>query len=368
MTRNIRHFGDPLTARNAAEEMAREAGLSLGEWLGRLIDEDPSDAAGRPARVERGRILDGLTDDLLGGDRPRSLATAVDGIDRVIAPPPWRRLDVNHLARIGGRADQAAHLLSRAFLEAGVRDFNAPPASPKRAAPGSAPTWYAAVTSASDQRLREICAALTYEWTPPEAVEPLLMGAFLLLADLTPARHALVDLCKIDRGRAFRELATLLLVMLEEYRVTSRLIGDVEAYVSQVLADGGRFETIRDDLLDRSGQLLTLSEAAERLGVSRQALHQRVKRGSALGVMRDALLVLPGFQFMEAEAGKLQLVGGLRDVVEPFLKTRAGALSALQFLIEPEPSLGRPPIEALRNGDVRQVVAAAESYLGLREE
>ena len=41
----------------------------------------------------------------------------------------------------------------------------------------------------------------------------------------------------------------------------------------------------------------------------------------------------------------------------PLLEAKAGGWSALQFLLDPDPNLGLPPIEAPRAGDV--------SYLGL---
>ena len=54
------------------------------------------------------------------------------------------------------------------------------------------------------------------------------------------------------------------------------------------------------------------------------------------------------------------------DVVKVF--SVAGGWSALQFLVEPDPNLAKPPIEALSEGRVGDVVNAAKAYLDAVED
>ena len=76
-------------------------------------------------------------------------------------------------------------------------------------------------------------------------------------------------------------------------------------------------------------------------------------------------LVLPKCQWLIDSGNKVAALPGLTDIVRIF--GRAGGWSALQFLLDPDPNLGKPPIEALHEGAVPAVVAAARSYLGLNE-
>ena len=100
------------------------------------------------------------------------------------------------------------------------------------------------------------------------------------------------------------------------------------------------------------------------LGVTRQALHKRIKAGTALGMMDGEELVLPKLQFVSS-GEKVRLVKGLGEVISLF--ERSGGWSALQFLVEKDPNLAAAPIEALNAGKVEAVVAAARAYLSLDE-
>jgi hypothetical protein len=46
------------------------------------------------------------------------------------------------------------------------------------------------------------------------------------------------------------------------------------------------FDVISDEVLQESGGGISLTEAAEKLGISRQALHKNIKSGRALGLMK----------------------------------------------------------------------------------
>ena len=120
-------------------------------------------------------------------------------------------------------------------------------------------------------------------------------------------------------------------------------------------------------LLQRAGGGLSLTEAAKLLGTSRQALHKRVKTGSALGLMDSAELVLPKFQFIE-EGNRTSILEGLGKIIKLFDGSKAGRWSALQFLLEQDPNLAMAPVQALRTGEVQQVVNAATTYLDVDED
>jgi hypothetical protein len=98
--------------------------------------------------------------------------------------------------------------------------------------------------------------------------------------------------------------------------------------------------------------------------VTRQNLHKRIHTGSALGMLLDNRIVVPKLQLVVGD-GRTTIVGGIERVVRPFLDAKAGAWSALQFLLDPDPNLGRPPIDALRAGEVVGAEHAARTYLGL---
>jgi len=131
-------------------------------------------------------------------------------------------------------------------------------------------------------------------------------------------------------------------------------------------ADEQRFKQLRRALLERAGGGLSLRQGAERLGITREALYEQIESGTVLGLMDGQKLVLPRLQFIGA-GEEVKLVEGLPAVVKLFEDTGAGGWSALQFLIGRDPNLEAAPIEALQAGEVKAVVEAARTYLGLDE-
>ena len=124
------------------------------------------------------------------------------------------------------------------------------------------------------------------------------------------------------------------------------------------------FAAAREALLAAAGGALSLTEAAKALCVTRQNLHKRIHTGSALGMLLDDRIVVPKLQLIGGD-GRTAIVPGIERVMHPFLEAKAGAWSALQFLLDPDPNLGRPPIDALRAGDIAGAEHAARAYLGL---
>ena len=83
-------------------------------------------------------------------------------------------------------------------------------------------------------------------------------------------------------------------------------------------------------------------------------------------MLLDNRIVVPKLQLVAGD-GRTTILAGVERVVRPFLDAKAGAWSALQFLLDPDPNLGRPPIDALRAGDAVGAEHAARAYLGLDE-
>ena len=55
-------------------------------------------------------------------------------------------------------------------------------------------------------------------------------------------------------------------------------------------------------------------------------------------------------------------------IIKLFDASKAGRWSALQFLLEQDPNLAMAPVQALRTGEVQQVVNAATAYLDVDED
>jgi len=232
-------------------------------------------------------------------------------------------------------------------------------------------SWVGRLTASSLARWRHIRNLLVHDWTPSEAVLPLYRTAFDSLCELTPADTQLKALFERNVVRACHELAGHVDLVAEQLEATSRLAetldADPDAGQGPANAnEAAQLATVENELLEKAGERLTLTEAAARLGVSRQALHKKIKSGAALGVMHGEKLVLPAAQFVEGVKGQT-IVPHLKEVLALFDESGAGPWSALQFLIETEPSLGAAPLGLLEHGTLAPVIAAARAYLGLDE-
>jgi hypothetical protein len=195
----------------------------------------------------------------------------------------------------------------------------------------------------------------------------LHIDAFVLLTELTPARTELLRLCQYDRPRAFSELAKHIDLAADQFQLSADLLAEVEGGSGAVeMSDEQRFVAISTALLDRSGGGVSLTEGAKMLGTTRQALHKRVKLGSAFGLMLGSEIVLPKFQFV-TDGKEARLVEGLVKITKLFDDSGAGRWSMLQFLIDADPNLADTPQRILADGRVGDVVTAAKAYLGLDE-
>jgi len=200
------------------------------------------------------------------------------------------------------------------------------------------------------------------------------LEAFRMLSDLTTAGPQLKLLVRRDRDQAVKELAKHLDLVWKQFEKTAALDDSLAAGTGAASdrpslgdAGNGTFGHVSTALLARAGGTLSLTEATTLLGVSRQALHKRIVNGSALGVMVGNEIAVPKLQIAESD-GRHQILPGVGAVTKIFKKAEAGPWMALQFLVDPDPNVGRAPIEALREGDERSVVQAARAHLRLDEE
>ena len=206
-----------------------------------------------------------------------------------------------------------------------------------------------------------------HDWTVPDRSEPLYRIAFWSLCELTPADSQLKLLFEQDRMRACRELAKHVDAYADQLALATDLADTMAGEQSNSLTPQMRLTSIQAALLDKAGDRLSLTEAAERLGISRQALHKKIKTGAALGLMIGETFVVPGAQIVDGESGSA-IITNLRDVISLFTEAGAGEWSALQYLIEPDPTLrGGLPLDQLKAGNVEAVVLSARAYLGLDE-
>lgn len=231
-------------------------------------------------------------------------------------------------------------------------------------------TWYGALAKQCFGRWRSTRKILVADWSVPEESEALYRTAFWSLCELTPADNQLKALFEQDRLNACRELARHIDVYAEQLSLATDLAEAMEEDEGRAEAseDEVRREAIQTALLAKSGDPLTLTEAAERLGISRQAMHKKIKSGAALGLMKGDVFVVPSVQLVEGKGG-WGVVPHLRKVLSLFGEAGAGTWSALQYLVEPDPALGgKVPIDILKARDVDKVVCGARGYLGLDED
>ncbi len=222
--------------------------------------------------------------------------------------------------------------------------------------------WKAEILKSVSERLSEIVTLLVDVEMHESRSASIDLEAFDTLASLTLAPDELHILHQQDKAEALRELVKQLEIAWERVATTATLVSKVESAAPSIEAS----DDILTTLLERAGGTLGLTEASERLGISRQALHKKVYAGNALGMMRGDRIVLPKLQFVTT-AGKTKILPGIDRVAKTFDESNAGPFSALQFLIEVDPNLEARPIDVLKNGDIDAVHLAARAYLSMDE-
>lgn len=278
------------------------------------------------------------------------------------------RSDVASVARFGHRVTCASYHLYVAFEKARVTDFELSTAR-NVLKPGSGlSVWYSSLVNTTFQRYRDLRLALLHSWSPPAEVDALVSSAYLMLCEITPADSQLRNLFSQDRPRAFQELAHHLDIVADQLKAAIKLASDLEMIPADDPPndDAMRLASVQAEILRNAGETLKLTEAAARVGTTRQALHKRIRNGSALGLMRGTELVVPSAQFIGSKE-KAQVVDGLSPIVSLFDSSGAGRWSVLQFLTEVDPNLREAPLNALKQGKSDAVIKAARAYLSLDE-
>lgn len=281
-----------------------------------------------------------------------------------------QRPDVASLARFAHRVEVATFHMCIAFEQAGVHDFEVRiEADRKRPRRAQRVTWLAVLADTTFDRFKTLRQALRHDWIPSADVEPLTYSAFHSLCELTPAAgHHLKRLFHRRRSEAIEALVGQLDLTAKMLEDTMELVSSIEHTLSDQSAedDAARLASAQAEILARAGEPLGLRQAAERLLMSHQNLHKRIKGRSALGLMRGRELIVPSAQFVQTDEG-LKIVPDLKRVLRLFEEARAGEWAALQFLVELDPRLRDAPIEVLKRGNVAEVVASARAYLGIDE-
>ncbi len=228
--------------------------------------------------------------------------------------------------------------------------------------------WHRSLVSTSASRLQDLVVVFARHPVQGPGVQAEL-EAFKMLLELTPAGPPLLVLANRDRKRAYAELAMHMELVCRQFEAAATLADSLTslepasgAGATTEMSAYADFPAVRDALLDRAGGALTLTEAAKCLGVSRQALHKRISAGTALGMMVDDEIVVPSLQIATRD-DRPAILGGIGDVVKLFKLAEAGPWMALQFLVDPDPNMGKAPIESLRQGEIKPVIAAARAHL-----
>ncbi|WP_421405386.1 hypothetical protein [Agrobacterium fabrum] len=357
--------GIPEDIRAAVEQAADREGVRVSEWISRALLREVNQPTALDWHVRN--LLVHYPSSRLASENAASLLHAYQ-VQRTY-PSDLLALNlaslsesntfgISGLALFSSRLDQGAILLSAALIEGSMSHFRP---SHERLRINRSRTWMERLVINCRERSAEVRQVLTFDWEPTGRAAELALDAFRTLSELTQASWELQRLCQADRARAFSELARHLELATQQFELNAQLVAEVEG----IEAPSPAFERLNDvqtDLLSRAGGGLSLTAAADRLGISRQALHKRAKKGSALALMQGNELVLPLAQWISS-GRSLTWIDGLPRIIKLF--DTAGGWSALQFLIEQDPNLGTTPRLALIEGRIDDVIAAAEAYLGI---
>jgi hypothetical protein len=121
-------------------------------------------------------------------------------------------------------------------------------------------------------------------------------------------------------------------------------------------------------LLEEEGGCVTIADACKLFRpskpVSRQSLSKRIRAGEMIAYRTGGdIYLVPVWQFNKTGG----LIDGLPEVLAAISKKipGAGELSPFTFFLQADPiTQGRTPLEALRAGDLEQVLAAVEARAG----
>lgn len=140
----------------------------------------------------------------------------------------------------------------------------------------------------------------------------------------------------------------------------AELAGPAVAEIDPLVPAIARGVEHRRTLREMAGGLLSASETAALLGISRQAVDKRRRADALLAVREGSDWKYPACQF-DVPAGAI--VRGIPDVVAAL--AGQGAWTVLDFLLAEDDALGgRAPLAALRAGDLAAVLRLARADAG----
>lgn len=103
---------------------------------------------------------------------------------------------------------------------------------------------------------------------------------------------------------------------------------------------------------------LTAPQVAALLGTSRQTPHDRARAGTLLAARDGGIVRFPAWQF---DAGSPDgVIPGLPAVIRALGTTPP--LSKIAWFVTPKALLGRTPLDALKGGDLQEVLLAAQTF------
>ncbi len=120
-------------------------------------------------------------------------------------------------------------------------------------------------------------------------------------------------------------------------------------------ARGASYTTLESAMHDALSGALTREQAAQRLGITPQAVSKRVAAGGLVALRRGRISRLPAWQFYEES-----VLPGLKQVIAAY---PGGALSLTSWATSPSPDLdGVTPTQTLtRRGGVARVLDAIQA-------
>ena len=166
---------------------------------------------------------------------------------------------------------------------------------------------------------------------------------------------------KLSRSRDGRRAVQAILIELLD-RVSSAVPATSRMSAAESSArKTGAFR--RSALLEEHGGTISADDAGRLLGLSKQAVIDRVKRGQllALRAIKQNAYRFPVFQF---DLENAVLVPGIEDVLRELnAEPSLDAWAKCNFLLSPRDSLGSaPPLALLNRGQAKKVVALARAY------
>jgi hypothetical protein len=161
---------------------------------------------------------------------------------------------------------------------------------------------------------------------------------------------------KTFRGGTNPSESALLLSVMHELQKLLRLeISGKLAANSTLEMARLRGETSKLELLDEAGPMVTAGQAAEALGISKQAVHKRLQSGTLFGIMSKGEFRIPAWQIREGE-----VVPGISEVLRNLDTTEWGKM--LFFHSENMQLEGHRPMDLILGGDVKAVAAVAALF------